>query len=129
MSVGQGREEATTHVLHNYGALRAGYFCTLKEHGAMLQVICPYCGVCEEHEFVIDRPSLIARPRLNPAHVARKREAREAREVGIPAGVQLERWAHLHGCGRWFNVARDSRTKKILHTYPVGLPPADPADP
>ena len=42
-----------------------------------------------------------------------------------PAGIHLERWGHIYGCGRWFNVARDTRTHEILKTYVMGLPPPD----
>ena len=42
-----------------------------------------------------------------------------------PAGVHLERWVHRYGCGRWFNVARDTRTHEILKTYAMGEPKPD----
>jgi heterotetrameric sarcosine oxidase delta subunit len=47
-----------------------------------------------------------------------------------PAGIQFERWLHLYACGRWFNVARDTRTHEILKVYSMGEPkPALEASP
>ena len=46
-----------------------------------------------------------------------------------PAGVHRERWLHSYGCGRWFNVARDTRTHEILKSYPMGAPPPDVRSP
>ncbi|MGR3983705.1 MAG: sarcosine oxidase subunit delta, partial [Gammaproteobacteria bacterium] len=34
-----------------------------------------------------------------------------------------ERWMHAHGCRRWFNAARDTRSDRISATYPPGEPP------
>ncbi len=39
-----------------------------------------------------------------------------------PKGVQYERWAHSHGCRRWFNVARHTVTDRILAVYRAGEP-------
>ncbi|MEM9573994.1 MAG: sarcosine oxidase subunit delta, partial [Pseudomonadota bacterium] len=37
-------------------------------------------------------------------------------------GVAFERWRHVHGCGRFFNAARDTVSDKFLKTYKVGEP-------
>jgi sarcosine oxidase subunit delta len=37
-----------------------------------------------------------------------------------PKGVHFERWRHVHGCGRWFNVARDTVSDQILEVYAMG---------
>jgi sarcosine oxidase delta subunit len=42
-----------------------------------------------------------------------------------PKGLHYERWAHSHGCRRWFNVARDTATDRILAVYGAGDPPPD----
>ena len=39
-----------------------------------------------------------------------------------PKGVHAERWRHLHGCARFFNVLRDTRDDSILATYRAGEP-------
>jgi len=36
-----------------------------------------------------------------------------------PKGIHYERWIHSHGCRRWFNVARDTVTDRILAVYKV----------
>ena len=37
-----------------------------------------------------------------------------------PKGLHAERWRHLHGCARFFNAVRDTRTDMFLTTYKVG---------
>ena len=39
-----------------------------------------------------------------------------------PKGVHCERWRHVHGCGRWFNLARDTVSDQILAVYRMGEP-------
>ena len=39
-----------------------------------------------------------------------------------PKGVFAERWNHAHGCQRWFNALRDTRSDGFVTTYPVGGP-------
>lgn len=91
----------------------------------MLRIFCPYCGVRDEPEFTFGGPSHIARP---PPNADDKSWSSYLFNRKNPAGVHLERWQHLYGCGRWFNVARDTRTHEILTTYVMGHPPPDPSD-
>ena len=37
-------------------------------------------------------------------------------------GPHAERWRHSHGCGRFFNVVRDTTTDRILGSYCIGEP-------
>src|SRR3546814_15581106 len=37
-----------------------------------------------------------------------------------PKGHHAERWRHIHGCARFFNAIRDTRTDHFLATYKVG---------
>jgi sarcosine oxidase subunit delta len=39
-----------------------------------------------------------------------------------PKGVHYERWCHSYGCGRWFNVARDTLSHEIRAVYLMGEP-------
>ena len=39
-----------------------------------------------------------------------------------PKGIHFERWVHSHGCRRWFNVARSTRSDRIYATYKPGDP-------
>ena len=36
-----------------------------------------------------------------------------------PRGVHFERWLHSFGCGKWFNVARCTKTMEAFGTYEV----------
>jgi sarcosine oxidase, subunit delta len=86
----------------------------------MLRISCPYCGPRDETEFVFGGPSHVTRPsgdaddRIWSAYLFDRKN---------PVGLNRERWSHAYGCGRWFNIARDTRTHEILHTYPMGSPP------
>jgi len=88
----------------------------------MLRILCPYCGTRDEPEFIFGGPSDIARPKPDANDAAWTSYLFNRKN---PAGTHLERWLHLHGCGRWFNVARDTVTHEILQTFPVGLRLAD----
>lgn len=86
----------------------------------MLLIRCPYC----EEE----------RPELEFRHAGEAHIARPANIASIPdgdfekyffirdnrKGVVFERWRHIHGCGRFFNAARDSVSDKFLTTYKAG---------
>jgi sarcosine oxidase subunit delta len=37
-----------------------------------------------------------------------------------PKGVCHERWRHAFGCGRWFNIARNTVTHELLGVYRTG---------
>jgi sarcosine oxidase subunit delta len=91
----------------------------------MLRILCPYCGVRDEPEFTFGGPSHLTRP---PPEADDKTWTSYLFTRQNPAGVHLERWQHLYGCGRWFNAARDTRTHEILTTYVLGHPPPDPSD-
>jgi sarcosine oxidase subunit delta len=91
----------------------------------VLRILCPYCGPRDEPEFTFGGPAHIARPRQDvddrtwTAYLFNRQN---------PAGVHLERWLHTFGCGRWFNVARDTRTHEVLTTYVMGHPPPGASD-
>lgn len=92
----------------------------------MLRITCPYCGTRDESEFVFGGPSHITRP--SP-------EVDDATWTAYlfnrsnPAGPHNERWGHAFGCGRWFNLVRDTRTHQILKIYVMGSPPPGSIDP
>lgn len=91
----------------------------------MLRITCPYCGTRDETEFAFGGPSHITRPAID-ADDATWTAYLFSREN--PLGLQFERWLHLHGCSRWFNVARNTVTHEILKSYPMGDPKLDPLD-
>lgn len=95
----------------------------------MLLIHCPYC---EE-----ERPELEFR-NAGEAHIARSAnivaESDEDFEKFFfirsnPKGVIFERWRHIHGCGRFFNAARDTITDRFIVTYKAGEPKPDLSKP
>jgi sarcosine oxidase, subunit delta len=91
----------------------------------VLRILCPYCGLRDEPEFVFGGPSNITRPGLDANDEAWTSYLFKRKN---PAGVHVERWQHRYGCGHWFNIARDTRTHEILQTYVMGYPAPDPTD-
>ena len=81
----------------------------------MLVVLCPHCGPRTHDEFthkgeIVARPGPDASPREWRAYLY-ERENR--------AGVQTERWFHLHGCRRFLEVERSTVTNEITSTKAV----------
>ncbi|HVY82313.1 MAG TPA: sarcosine oxidase subunit delta [Steroidobacteraceae bacterium] len=85
----------------------------------MLRIACPYCGERDEVEFTFGGTSHVARPseEVDDATWAEYLFVRDN-----PVGAHFERWLHAYGCGRWFNVARDTLTHEILKVYLMGDP-------
>jgi sarcosine oxidase subunit delta len=83
----------------------------------MLQIPCPYCGVRDEEEFRFGGESHVVRP--TP-------EATDAMWADYlfnrtnPKGLHHERWLHAYGCGRWFNLVRDTVTHDVVRAYGMG---------
>lgn len=88
----------------------------------MLMIRCPYCNeTLPELEFAYAGEAHIARP-ADPSALS---DAAWRDYLFIRSnvrGVHFERWRHVHGCGRFFNVARDTVSDKILATYPADAP-------
>jgi sarcosine oxidase, subunit delta len=86
---------------------------------AVLRIPCPYCGTRDEPEFVFGGPAHVTRPdfQVNDETWTTYLFTRENR-----AGIQCERWQHLYGCGRWFNIVRDTLTHQIVKAYSMGAP-------
>jgi heterotetrameric sarcosine oxidase delta subunit len=83
----------------------------------MLRISCPYCGLRDEPEFTFGGPSHITRP----APSATDSEwADYLFYKDNSKGMHYERWLHAYGCGRWFNVARDTSTHEIFAVYRMG---------
>ena len=91
----------------------------------MLLIACPYCGARDEIEFAYGGEAHIAAP-ANPAALSDAAWADYLFMRTNPRGRHHERWVHVHGCRRWFNVARDTATERILAVYPAGSPPPQP---
>ncbi len=80
----------------------------------MLRIPCPHCGLRDEPEFSFGGPSHVARPAPScsdgfwTSYLFNRHN---------PKGLHFERWCHSYGCGRWFNVARDTVTHQIVSVY------------
>ncbi len=92
----------------------------------MLLIPCPWCAE--------NRPEIEFRY-AGEAHVARaanpdaETDAAWADYLYLrtnPKGWHRERWHHVHGCGRFFNVLRHTVTDKIEQSYKPGDPKPEP---
>lgn len=86
----------------------------------MIRIHCPYCGVLRsEQEFSYAGQAHIVRPPDPSAESDEDwRDYLYLREN--TRGPHAERWRHSHGCGRYFNVIRDTVTDRVLATYRMG---------
>jgi sarcosine oxidase subunit delta len=87
----------------------------------MLLIPCPFCGPRPELEFRYGGQAHIARPE-NPAALSDDDWAGFLYLRDNTKGVHAERWRHIHGCARFFNMLRDTTTDRILTTYKTGEP-------
>jgi sarcosine oxidase subunit delta len=88
----------------------------------MLLIRCPFCEEARpEIEFRYAGEAHIARA----AAPAGESDAAWADYLYLrtnPKGWHRERWQHVHGCGRFFNVLRHTVTDRIAATYKPGEP-------
>lgn len=82
----------------------------------MLEIRCPWCGARPENEFRCAGESHIIRPGPHD-EVSDAEWASYLFYRDNPKGIVFERWVHSHGCGEWFNVARDTVTHEIKAVY------------
>ena len=83
----------------------------------MLLIPCPWCGARDESEFTGGGEAHIQRP----AEPDALDDAEWADYLFMRANPK--RWCHSHGCGRWFNVERNTVTHEIVSVYRMGEPP------
>ena len=79
----------------------------------MLKIKCPICGNRDETEFSCGGEAHIARP-ITDNKLTDKAFSEYLFMRHNPKGVFLERWCHISGCRRWFNLARDTISHEIL---------------
>ena len=92
----------------------------------MLRISCPWCGPRDEIEFACGGEAHIAMP----ANADALDDAAWADYLFMranPKGQYRERWVHVHGCRRWFNVVRDTLTSEISLAWPAGAASPDGA--
>ena len=85
----------------------------------MLRITCPWCGMRDELEFSFGGESHVTRPTIDASddvwsdYLFNKEN---------PMGIHYDQWLHKYGCGRWFNVARDTVKHEIHAVYGMGEP-------
>ncbi|MGN6818056.1 MAG: sarcosine oxidase subunit delta [Sphingomonas sp.] len=87
----------------------------------MLLIDCPFCGRRPELEFSYGGEAHIDRP-ANPSDLSDEEWNAYLNLRTNAKGPHAERWRHTHGCARFFNALRDTRTDQFLATYQVGEP-------
>jgi sarcosine oxidase subunit beta len=94
---------------------------------ALFLIACPWCGPREQREFRCGGQAHIVRP-ARPADLGDEAWADFLFMRDNVKGIHAERWVHIHGCRRWFNVLRNTATDTILAVYEMGQArPAPPA--
>ena len=88
----------------------------------MLLIKCPWCGERAETEFSYGGEGGISRPK-DPDSLSDAEWADYLFNRSNTKGLFYERWVHNHGCRRWFNVARDTVSDRILAVYRMGEKP------
>ncbi|MEM8796163.1 MAG: sarcosine oxidase subunit delta [Pseudomonadota bacterium] len=91
----------------------------------MLLIRCPYCNEERpELEFAYAGEAHIVRPE-DPSTYTDDQWRDFLFIRNNKRGIHVERWRHVHGCGRFFNAVRDTVTDKFLLTYKAGEPMPD----
>ncbi len=80
---------------------------------------CPWCGPREESEFACGGEAHLSRP-PDPDGLSDAAWADYVFMRTNPKGPHRERWVHVHGCRRWFNVVRDTLSHRIVAVYSMG---------
>ncbi|HSB92362.1 MAG TPA: sarcosine oxidase subunit delta [Flavitalea sp.] len=77
----------------------------------MLYIPCPYCGRRNETEFHYGAEAGVGYP--DPNAMTDTEWAKYLHIRDNPKGWLAERWVHFAGCGRWFNLWRNTTTHEI----------------
>ena len=85
----------------------------------MFIINCPFCGERDQSEFKAGGEAHIERPK-QPTELSDGEWAEYLFMRKNIKGIQFERWNHVNGCRRWFNVARNTATDQILKIYEIG---------
>lgn len=86
----------------------------------MFLIYCPYCKEHrEEEEFHASGQAHLPRP-LDPDNMTDEQWGEYLNFRKNPRGTHRELWHHSAGCGKYFNVLRDTVTYKIHGSYKAG---------
>jgi sarcosine oxidase subunit delta len=84
-------------------------------------ISCPHCGERDQSEFSHAGEAHIARP-ANSEEMSDNEWAQFVFGRSNPKGVHAERWLHGAGCGKYFNMLRNTASDEILAVYRIGQP-------
>ncbi len=87
----------------------------------MYIIECPWCGNRDQSEFVAHGEAHIARPQ-DPSTLTDEEWGEVLFFRDNPKGLHYERWNHVHGCRRWFNIARNTASNEFYASYKPGEP-------
>ena len=76
----------------------------------MLLIPCPFCGPRPELEFRYGGQAHVARPQ-DPSPLTDGEWAEFLYARDNERGIHAERWRHIHGCARFFNVRARHRDR------------------
>ena len=86
----------------------------------MFLIHCPYCGEDrEEEEFHAAGEAHLMRP-VDPDACTDEEWGNYLYFRRNPRGLHRELWVHAAGCGKYFNIARDTATYVIHGSYCIG---------
>ncbi len=89
----------------------------------MLLIFCPYCKEYRsEEEFHAKGEAHITRP-VDPRSCSDEEWGDYLYFRTNKRGLHREMWCHSMGCGRFFNVERNTETYKIENTYAIDVTP------
>ena len=81
----------------------------------MLKFICPICEI-ETDETELTSGGEAHLKRMGPGS-SDQNFYKYLFERKNPRGIHFERWLHSYGCGKWFHVARCTKTMEVFGTY------------
>ena len=79
----------------------------------MFIIKCPYCGDRDHGEFSYGGEAHIVRPK-QPTELSDDQWAEYLFMRKNIKGVQFERWNHVHGCRKWFNMVETLQMIKFI---------------
>jgi heterotetrameric sarcosine oxidase delta subunit len=88
----------------------------------MLLIDCPWCGPRQETEFSCGGEAHVERP-AKPEATTDAEWAEYLFMQSNTKGRFRERWHHVAGCRRWFNMERDTATDTVIAVYRPGEQP------
>ncbi len=90
----------------------------------MLLIECPWCGKRDQTEFSYHGEAHITRP-ADPDALSEEEWGDYVFFRKNTKGIHHERWAHAHGCRRWFVVIRNTLSDHIYASYRPGEAPPE----